>query len=172
MALEMHDEDEYCVPGTKRETDGIRSYKKPLEKDADKNRDNQAKNIAGVPAVPAAPGGVGAAESQDRRDGEPVQRELDALEVKLLVVHVERDGEQGRDEGDGVGEEEELVPDWMEARQHRVAGGLGAPPEAAGWVEPSYIGVGRHEDGDQHQDPDGGGGVVFAVRVGTMKTMT
>lgn len=64
MALEMHDEDEYCVPGTKRETDGIRSYKKPLEKDADKNRDNQAKNIAGVPAVPAAPGGVGAHEGE------------------------------------------------------------------------------------------------------------
>ena len=76
-----------------------------------------------MPAVPAAPSGVGAAEAQDRRDDEPTQRNLDSLEVHLLVGG-ESASHQRRDEGGGVAEEEELVADRMEALQHGVAGGV------------------------------------------------
>jgi len=76
-----------------------------------------------VLAVPAAPSGVRAGEAQDRRDDEPTQRNLDSLEVHLLVGG-EGDSQQRRDEGGGVAEEEELVADRMEALQHGVAGGV------------------------------------------------
>lgn len=112
-------------------------------------------------AVPAAAGGVGAPDAQDGHDDEAIQGDPDGLELELLVVHGEGDGQQGRDEGGGVAEEEELVADGVERLEHRVAGGVaesavgvqqGGPPEAPGRVEPGDVGDGGDEDGEHHQD--------------------
>ena len=56
-----NDKGQLCIP---EKPANELDFKNPMEKDADKNWDNQGENIGGMPAVPAAPGGVGATQAQ------------------------------------------------------------------------------------------------------------